>query len=188
LFVSILCVTQSCAHRNNQVQTPQAALPSDNSYMDLAAGGRIRVMVPLLKSGESKVVIGSQQQQNGNTIVLSAGNLVGYQMSYYFVEGRSQGRVRLRFIGAQTTRDGKTEALTTEPRLPFVLPAKAEHIRLIYYIRNSESDHNMAIASSRDMEALGAFTKRLEHDPSVCGSRGEVFCSWVPAGVALRPE
>ena len=145
------------------------------------------MLLPLLKDGESKLVTGSQRQ-NGGTIVLSAGNLVGYQTSYYFVEGRSKGRVRLRFIGAQVTLDGKAATLTTEPRLPFVLPQSAQHIRLIYYIRNSESDHNMAIAASSEMESLAAFTKRLENDPSVCGSPGPVFCSWVPAGVALRPE
>lgn len=128
------------------------------------------------------------EEQSGNTIVLSAGNLIGYEVSYYSIETRGKGRVRLSFRSAELTKDGKTTPAESEPSLPFALPLKSEHIRLIYYIRNSQSDHNMAIAASRDQDGLNAFTERLKLDPSVCRTDKAVFCSWVPAGIAVRPE
>ena len=74
------------------------------------------------------------------------------------------------------------------PTLPFALPLKAQHIRLIYLVRSSQSDHNMAITASKSLEALNGFTNRLKGSPDVCKLDGEVFCSWVPAGIAVRPE
>lgn len=186
VLICLLCGLNACIRKSAPMAVPSAA-PSDNSYLDLTAGSRLRILVPLLKPGDSQVTTGTQEA-SGNTLVLTASNLIGYQTSYYFVEGHSPGQVRLRFIAAQVTRDGKTEPVPAEPRLPFALPTKAQHVRLIYYIRNSESDHNMAIAASKDMNTLVKFTKRLESSPEVCLKAADVFCSWVPAGVAVRPE
>lgn len=177
----------ACVHRKIAAIPPPVNTSTDNSYLDLVAGTRLRLVVPLLKNGDSTVSMSAQKGADG-AIVLSANNLVGYRTSFYFVEGHAKGEVRLRFIGAQTTRNGKTDADEKEPAVPFTLPSKAQHVRLIYYVRASPSDHNMAIAGSKDMNALIAFTERFETDPAVCGTDTRVFCSWVPPGVALRPE
>jgi hypothetical protein len=47
----------------------------------------------------------------------------------------------------------------------------------------------MAIVAAKRLDTLNAFTKRLRENPSVCeGKEEEIFCSWVPAGIAVRPE
>ncbi len=121
-------------------------------------------------------------------MVLSAANLIGYEVSYYTVAGRNAGRVRLKFRSAEITKDAKTMQETNAPPLPFALPAKAERVRLIYLVRSSQADHNMAIAASKDLAELNAFTDRVKMNPAVCERDATVFCTWVPAGIAVRPE
>ncbi len=154
--------------------------------MDLTPDCRLRVLLPLVRDGSSGVAANCVQG-NGNTMVCSAPNLIGYQMSYYSVDPAGSGRVRLRFTSAETTIDGKQESGSSEVRLPLAPPTGAAHIRLIYLIRVSQSDHNMAIIWAKNTEALNAFTDRLNSDPTVCG-RGEISCTWVPEGIVLRPE
>jgi len=160
---------------------------TNNAFMDLAPGGFLRILVPVLTSQGSRVETSSPKAE-GNTVVLSAANLAGYEVSYYSITGRANGKVRLKFVSAEITKEGKTEQEARAPSLPFSLPSKAQHIRLIYLVRNSQSDHNMAITASKALDELNDFTNRLKGDPDLCKTDGEVFCSWVPAGVAVRPE
>jgi hypothetical protein len=155
--------------------------------MDLEAGWRLRIVVPLLNSTGSRVETGAQQSQ-GNTIVLSSPNLIGYEVSYYAIERRRSGKVRLKFASAEMTKNGKTVVEPDAPTLSFSLPNGTKFVRLIYLVRVSQSDHNMAITASKSKAALIAFTKELKENPRACESQGQVFCSWVPAGVAVRPE
>ena len=94
-----LLSTSGCLEKTAHVPAPTAASPSDSSYTDLRAGGRLRIVVPLLDSGSYPVLTESKETQ-GNTMVLSAGNLLGYEVSHYSIEGRADGRVRLRFQSA----------------------------------------------------------------------------------------
>lgn len=176
----------SCAHKviPRSQSTPVQA---DNLYMDLTPGSRLRIVVPLLTSG-GYLVATHAVQKDDNTFVLSAADLAGYQVSYYSVEGRAIGEVRLLFTSAETTKDGKTIQDPSAPTLPFALPSGPKHVRLIYFVRKSQSDHNMAIAASKNLQKLSVFTKELEATPEVCRTNGEIFCSWVPAGIAVRPE
>lgn len=184
--VALLALTSACVHRT--VHAAAAAnSPVDNSYMELVAGGRLRITVPVLKSGGYRIATGSAPL-NGNTFTLSAADLAGYEVSYYSIEGRGHGKVRLKFTSAEITKNGKTVQETGAPALPFPLPSKTEYIRLVYLVRKSPADHNMAIAASKNLAALNMFTNRLKENPPVCKSDGVVFCSWVPAGVAVRPE
>jgi hypothetical protein len=186
LTVSLLA-TSACSARAARVRGIAAPTQTDNSYFDLAPGWRLRIVVPLLKPGAEQAVQLAGQAE-GNTIVLSAPNLEGYQVSYYSVERSGDGRVRLKFAAAETNRDGKTIPEPSAPVLPFPLPAKAGHIRLIYLIRESKSDHNMAIAISKRLNALNSFTERFQRNQGVCGENGEVSCVWVPTQIAVRPE
>jgi hypothetical protein len=144
-------------------------------------------VVPLPKSGALPVET-QPLQQEGNTFLVSAANLAGYDISYYSIDPAPHGRVRLKFSSAEITRDSKTIPGSQAPALPFALPLEPLHIRLFYLVRKSQSDHNMAIVASKDLDALNAFTKRLESSPDVCRTDGEIFCSWVPPGIAVRPE
>ncbi len=186
-MVATLVLSFGCTQRAVRVPVAAAGTPIDNSYTDLKPGERLRIVVPLLKSG-GYLVATSPVAQEGNTIALSAAGLIGYEVSYYAIQKRSNGRVRLHFTSAESSKDGKTVPEEKAPALPFALPAKAAHIRLIYLVRSSRSDHNMAITASTNLEALDVFTSQLKSDPEVCKNEDEVSCSWVPAGIAVRPE
>ncbi|MGH9653642.1 MAG: hypothetical protein ACRD6B_09290 [Bryobacteraceae bacterium] len=157
-------------------------MKTDNSYMDLKPGWKLRIVVPLLKSGgfiAKDLSVGA----NGT---LSSKDLIGYTAFHYAVLGRRNGLVRLKFLSA--VWNGNAVVEPHSPALPFALPTGTKHIRLVYLVRVSEADHNMAITASKSVEALNAFMQRFEQDPSVCSGSHQVFCSWVPAGIAVRPE
>jgi len=183
----ILFFTPGCSHKTLHLPAKATNSPTDNSYMDLTPGSRLRILVPVLHSGTYPVVADSQHQE-GNTIVLSATNLAGYEMFYYSIKGKADGRIRLQFTAAEKTMDGKTVPEPNVPKLPFSLPQGFQHIRLIYMVRQSQSDHNMAITAAKNLDTLNVFTKQLKGKPEFCKGEGEIFCSWVPAGVAVRPE
>jgi hypothetical protein len=185
--VAVACFLASCSKHTLPVPGV-ATIVNDRSFLDLKPGERLKVVVPLLKPGPSGATVTTEQAAKDGTLVLSAENLVGYESVYYAIVGRQDGTVRLRFQRAETSKDGVKTALSKAPELPFALPERRRHVRLIYLVRQSRSDHNMAIVASRSIGALNTLTERLKNDPNLCITDGEVFCSWVPAGVAVRAE
>jgi hypothetical protein len=191
LLATLLSSSIACSHKTlGPAALPNA--PTDNTFLDLKAGGRLRIVVPVVKSGGYQVAA-EPAKPEGNipqrkSMILSADGLTGYEISKYSINRAAGGRVRLRFTSAQITREGTTVEETHAPALPFALPSAAEHIRLIYLIRNSRADHNMAITASRDLDALNAFTTKVRVNPETCKQNGAVSCVWVPAGIAIRPE
>lgn len=165
---------------------PTASALRNDSYIDLKAGWTVRIVVPILKSGVFRPEL-LPQKTEGNTISFSATDLIGYTTSQYAVTGK-EGKVRLRFVSAEESREGNSAPLIHAPALPFELPRKTEHVRLVYLVRVSQTDHNMAIVAARRFEALSAFTNRLVDNPSVCHSDAQILCFWVPAGVAVRTD
>jgi hypothetical protein len=139
----------------------------ENAYLDLEAGSKLRIVLPLPKA---------------------EGALPGFEIVHYDVTGHRHGRVRLQFLSAEVSNDGKTIPEPRPPALPFALPPKAAHIRLLYLQRLSQADHNMAVLAADRMEILEAATKRIRADPNSCHSDSKIICSWVPPHVALRPE
>lgn len=186
MLATLIACSFACSKRTAQTP-PGGAIANDSSFLDLKAGGRLKVVVPLLKAGGDRAILATEQTKSGS-LTLSAPDLLGYQSSYYFIAGRPDGVVRLRFQSAETSKEGVTAALPKAPDLPFALPKKRQHIRLIYLVRQSRSDHNMAIVASKDLAALSRLTQDLKKDSSLCTSEGETFCAWVPAGVAVRAE
>lgn len=164
---------------------PAAALP-DNSYEDLQPGSTLKIVLPVLKSGGLRPAL-RVQETKGNSISVAADEVIGYITSNYAVTGKS-GVVRLQFTSAQETRGDRTLVLAEPPLLPFQLPRKREHVRLIYLVRVSQADHNMAIVGAKHLDSLNIYTVRLKKDPTICKTNSEVSCSWVPAGIAVRPE
>jgi hypothetical protein len=183
----VLLVCLACSR--HKIHAPQAvnAPARDNSYTDLKGGCRLSILIPLTKSGATRPTL-SAQQNDASTISLSAADLMGYEMAHYAISGRQNGAVRLKFMSAEKTKEGKTAPEPNAPRLPFALPRGSEHIRLIYLVRASQADHNMAIVASKHLDALNAFTKELKQDPGICARNDEVVCSWVPAGIAVRQD
>lgn len=158
---------------------------ADNSYIDLRAGSTLQVVMPLLKSGQFRSNFRSEEE-TGHSISIKADDFVGYVRSTYTVTGKN-GVVQLAFSEAWETKQGQTLPVPAAPALPFELPRKREYIRLVYLVRVSQADHNMAIVGAKHFNALNEFTARLKKDPGVCEATKAVFCSWVPAGIAVRP-
>ncbi len=186
LPIAVLSLAFGCAHKSLR-PLPAVDASAENSYMDLQPGGSLRILVPLLRSGTTRLTT-LPQDTAGNTIVLSAANLIGYQISHYAIQRRRGARVQLTFTSATITKDGKTAAKTAAPVLPFQLPSKSRHIRLIYLVRSSRTDHNMAILAAKQFNDLSQFTGTLKASPEACGRDPEVSCTWVPEGVAVTPE
>lgn len=179
--------SEACSRRNIHVSQAGTPVTTDNSYTDLEGGSRLSVVIPLTESGGTLPTLRAEQS-DGSTITLSAADLKGYETVYYAIMGARNGAVRLRFMSAAITNDGKTAAEPNPPVLPFALPKGREHIRLIYLVRASQADHNMAIVASKHLDTLNTFTKELKQDPRNCARNDKVFCSWVPAGIAVRQD
>lgn len=183
----VMVVTTGCSRDKVRVSTPPGITRNDNSYIDLQPGSALRIVVPQTKSG-GFVLKQVPEESNGNTVSLSAADLIGYMTLRYAVTGKKNSAVRVKFLSAEETRDGKTVPVKDVPSLPFEFPRKAEYLRLIYLVRVSQADHNMVIVGSKHLDGLNAFTETFKENPSVCKISDDIFCSWVPAGIAVRAE
>jgi hypothetical protein len=165
---------------------PAATEPS--TYIDLQPGWRLRVVTPILRSGGYQLQV-VDQQAAGNTIALSTGtDFLGYETAYYAVRARGRG-IRVQFSAAEITQDGETAPQPQPVAHLFQLPRDVRHVRLIYLLRTSQADHDMAVVATGEMDTLATLTQRVQADPSSgCRSGSASFCSWIPAGIAVRPE
>jgi hypothetical protein len=182
----LACVLTACAPRRVQVPAPAATEPSN--YIDLQPGWRLHVVTPILRSGGYRLQP-VDRQTGGNTIAVSTGgDFLGYETAYYAVRACGRG-VRVEFSTAEITQDGKT-ALQPQPVAHlFQLPRNARYVRLIYLLRTSQADHDMAVVATGEMDTLAMLTYQVQADPSSgCRSDSASFCSWIPAGIAVRPE
>lgn len=190
MTLSSLIAVSSCGPK--QVQTAAAPAPgslvTSNSFVDLKAGDKLRILVPLLKSGGYVVKLAQPPPANPGTIVLKADDLEGYELVHYAVEAHTNGKVRLHFTAAEVIKDGKTVDRPNHLEVPFPLPSKSEYVRLIYLVRSSRSDHDMAIVASVQRPALDELTTHVQQNPETCRSTAAASCTWVPLGISVRPE
>lgn len=186
--LATLAILSGCARKTVRIPQNSGLLAVDNAFIDLEPGWRLRVITPLLKSG-GYLPQAANEQTTGNTITYSAGgDFLGYETAYYQVARRGHSGVRIRFSSAAVTTDSGT---TPQPRpvAPlFDLPQSARHVRLIYLQRASQADHNMALVASNQMSSLERLTGRVLLSPSACLTDRFDYCSWIPAGIAVRPE
>jgi hypothetical protein len=186
--VAALTALSGCALRT--IRPPAVSKPPDagDGYIDLQRGWRLRVVTPLLKSG-GYLPNSIGEQIAGNTITLRAGaDLLGYETAYYAVKARDRTGARVLFSSAEITKDG---LVTPQPRPVaglFQLPRWVKFVRLVYLQRASQADHNMAILASNRIDTLARLTGQVEANPAACKTYGSDFCSWIPVGIAVRPE
>lgn len=163
----------------------------------MQAGWRVLVITPLLKSGAYRLDPKADREQtrvtgSGNklSVTMSAGSdFLGYEKSYYAVEARDGGGVRVRFSSAETVQDGKTAPQKRPVVALFGVPRMTRHVRLVYLLRRSKADHDMAILGAREPAELRSLTLEVQADPARgCRSRPGRFCQWIPAGIAVRAE
>ena len=127
--------------------------------------------------------------EDGRTITVKSGGLApGFETAVYVVEPAGSGvRIRLREVTVQRGGDVVRAAKPAGWRLR--APGRMRRVRLLYTLRASAADHNMALLAARDEVRLEQLTRRVETSPETeCRSFPGAFCSWIPAGVAVRPE
>jgi hypothetical protein len=108
------------------------------------------------------------------------GEFLGYEEAHYQVEPG----LGIRCSRVETVVDG-VRTPQAEPRAQlFRLPRRARHVRLLYLLRSSEREHNMAILAAPHVAGLDRLTGMVRMDPA--GSCQGPWCSWVPVGVAVR--
>lgn len=173
-----------CANRHERVPAAAAVTPATSSYIDLEPGWRLRVVTPLLKSGGYRLRH-ADQEVNGNTVTLSAGDdFLGYEVAYYAVGARG-----VKFVSAEVSKGGQTTPQPAPLVRLFAMPRGVRHVRLIYLLRASDADHDMAVAAAQDMSALEALTRRVLGNPAeFCKGGRDAACAWIPAGIAVVPE
>jgi hypothetical protein len=166
-----------------------APAPQPGTYIDLQPDWRVRVVIPILKSG-GYVLRELATQTDGKTVTVdTGGDFLGYEIAYYAVRRRRGGGVRIEFASAEGTRNGLTASETKSIAPLFQLPRSARYVRLIYLIRVSQVDHDMAVVAARDIGSLNALTLRVQANPGEsCRDGRDEFCSWVPQGIAVRHE
>ena len=184
LCLALAFLLTGCAFRKSPA--PVAAIqPIGPSYIDLQPGWRLRVVTPILKSGGYRLR-STGQTIGGNNVTLSVGDdFVGYEVAYYAVKARNG----VEFVSAEITRDGRTAPQPQPVAHLFQLPRGSRHVRLIYLVRASQADHDMAVAAAKDMQTLEALTRRVEANPvDGCHDGQGAFCAWIPAGIAVVPQ
>jgi len=175
-----------CAAHSTRVP-PKPPVLENAAYIDLEPGWRLRVVTPILKSGGYQLRT-SNPETSGGSIIVSAADFIGFETAYYSVSNAEGGYARIEFLSATITKGGESTP-QPQPLVPlFDLPMGVRFIRLIYLTRVSQADHDMAVVASDQKETLDALTTAVQANPGNCDARRGAFCSWVPAGIAVRPE
>lgn len=168
-------------------------------FIDLQPGWRIKAFTPVLKSGGYLPALVDEGQSGGSVRLSTPADLVGYETSYYSVKRRedlsvkdppAMGQaVKIELTSVLLTRDGKT----TQQRQPalqlFDLPETARFVRLLYLVRVSGADHDMAIVGAPTFGALDELTRAIGTNPvESCVVGGSSYCKWVPKGIGVQIE
>ena len=189
------CLLTSCAARTprtplNAAKAPASTpVPQPGTYIDLQPQWRLRAVTPILKSGKYALETLGTETDGKTVTVDTGGDFLGYEIAYYAVQPRRGGGVRIAFTAAEATRNGVTAPQTKSIAPLFNLPRNARYVRLIYLIRVSQVDHDMAVVAARDIRSLNTLTLRVQSNPGeACRGGRDGSCSWIPQGIAVRPE
>jgi hypothetical protein len=176
-LVLALLPLSACAPRIAQAPAPPTG-PS--YYIDIQPGWRLRVVTPILKSGGYQLKTGGAP---GSTTLQAGPDFLGYEIAYYSV-----GAHRIEFAAAEVHKKDIV-APAAQPLQPlFRLPEHVRYVRLIYLVRVSDADHDMAVVATHKREALDPLTAQVRANPGNCRDERETFCSWIPIGIAVTPE
>jgi hypothetical protein len=168
-------------------------------FIDLQPGWRVKVFTPILNSGGYLPAFVEQQQPGSNVRLAVPTEVVGYETSRYVVERRENQSpqdhegtgqaVKVELNSVLLTKDGKT-ARQRQPALAlFDLPDTARFVRLLYLVRVSGADHDMAIVAAATPGVLEELTTAIESNPGEnCAISGLGYCKWVPKGIGVKIE
>jgi hypothetical protein len=183
LLAAIAVLLCGCAPR--RLPPPDPPRIAGPSFVELEPGWRVQVVTPILKSGGFLLQSASQQEE-GNTITLRAGDdFQGYETAIYAFSATRK------VLLTEVTRNHAGQI--THPPKPLHrrlrVPARLRHIRLLFTLKVSDADHNMAILAATDPARLQALTQKVQATPAAaCRNSRHEYCEWIPAGIAVRPE
>lgn len=129
----------------------------------------------MFRSGGYHLPVEEPRPQGATITIQTNSDFLGYEQAFYDV---TPG-LRIIFSNAETAIDGVSQP-NAAPRVAlFPLPhPEARHVRLLYLVRSSAADHNMAILAAPDLPRLS----------TACVSSKHLYSAWVPSGIALRPQ
>ncbi|HKW99425.1 MAG TPA: hypothetical protein VJN43_16915 [Bryobacteraceae bacterium] len=180
----LACALAGCTFRTARIPSPVQRGDS----IDLQPGWRLRVVTPILKSGGYRLNA-LNEQTGGNTITIAGSDFLGYETAYYAVKARRCRGVRVEFTSADRNQNGETRSEDRPLVRLFQLPRRDRYVRLIYLLRSSRADHDMAVVAAAGTKSLEILTEQLEADPTGgCRSSKTASCSWIPDGIAVRAE
>jgi hypothetical protein len=180
-------ILSGCVKR---VHAPAAAAPAmkwparSPDFIDLVPGS-VREVTPIFASGG--FVAKGLEQQSGNVITLTGTDFEGYETAIYTLKAREGGGVEVGLTSVETTKGSQTTA-EIKPRVPlFQFPRRVRYIRMLYLIRVSGADHNMAVLGSDEVDRLNMLTTQVQDDPvGGCRNVRRAYCSWIPQGIAVN--
>lgn len=188
MALTLVVLASGCA-RKQPAPPPPAPVLRGPSFAELEPGWRVRVITPLLKSGGFVLRV-AEQQEEGNTITLRTGDdFQGYETATYAVGGHKKGGVRIALTDVSLNRNGQLThpAKSFAPRMRN--SGRLRHVRLLYMLKVSDADHNMAVLAAVDSPRLAALTQRVQAAPATeCKISRNEYCEWIPAGIAVRAE
>lgn len=188
LFLLLLTVAwqAGCAVRTSRDTIPGVpgqAVTSD--FVDLRAGNRVVVVIPVLRSGGYILPSLRTGAIAGRGEIEAGPDFLGYEQDFYTVKRGGNG-VRVHFSHGVVWRNGKGQRVHA-PRVAMFEHTDNTHVRLVFLQRVSEADHDMAIVSAGDLPSLDGITRQVT-GRAECRSSRVGNCTWVPNGIAVRPE
>lgn len=188
-WLALATVLGSCSSRRLQAPAPTAARANGREYVDLQPLWRLQVVTPIRDADRLRIT-GVQSDPSRREIVAAVDESFAYEIAFYAIEPRRGDGVRIRFRSAQLVRDGKPSAMARSTlRIFDELPRHIRFIRLLFLTRASQADHDMALLASDKQESLDLLTRSIKLEGAAgCRVHLRSHCSWIPAGVAVRPE
>jgi hypothetical protein len=190
MLVVIWCLLLSaCVRRLPPPATNEHSAMANSDYIDLRAGWRVRVVVPILRSGG--YIVPMKTRQEGKSVSVSTGtDFIGYETDDYSVRPSRNGvGVRIVFERATAAIQGKTSK-RAEPALQlFNFSPELQLVRIVYLIRESRSDHDMVILAAADEGVLRKSTEgAISGAAEECKTESRLLCVQIPPGIGLSLE
>jgi hypothetical protein len=115
-------------------------------------------------------------------------DFLGYEVSLYSVRRGRGGVLRVIFQSAEIKQGGKTMSAEHPTLQLFPLPPYTRCVRILHLTRADRGDYDSAILASDSLDRLRGFSENVERRPAACHQSADVFCSWIPLGIAVIPE
>ena len=186
-----MCLTVLLASCANKAHAPVAAAApavkwpvKSPDFVDLLPDWRVREITPIFASG-GFVAKGGSEKQEGLTITISGSDFQGYETALYSLKPKPGGGVDAKLESVETNKAGQITKEVKPRVLLFQFPRRVRYIRLLYLLRVSTADHNMAMLGSNDVDQLNDLTKQVQSDSANCKALRRAYCSWVPQGIAV---